>query len=82
MTQVTRASIAYAATQVRIIIFFQFTIHSLRWAQARFALASAAVFSRSDTVTDSERFYNSVLELLDDVDQIEEANRLLAWWNR
>ncbi|KIJ92352.1 hypothetical protein K443DRAFT_135315 [Laccaria amethystina LaAM-08-1] len=61
MTQVTRASITYAATQ------------------ARFALASAAVFSRSDTVTDSERFYNSVLELLDDVDQIEEVNKV-SWY--
>jgi hypothetical protein len=82
MTQVTRASIAYAATQVRTILFFSVHHSFPSVVQARFALASAAVFSRSDTVTDSERFYNSILELLDDPDQIEEVNRLLAWWNR
>jgi hypothetical protein len=50
--------------------------------QARFALTSSAVFSRTDTVTDSERFYNSLLELLDDVDEREEVGDLLVWWNR
>ncbi|KIM76841.1 hypothetical protein PILCRDRAFT_77388 [Piloderma croceum F 1598] len=64
MTQVTSASIAYVATQVR------------------FALSSSPVFSRADTVTDSERFYNSVVDLFDDVEEREEVNDLLTWWNR
>jgi hypothetical protein len=40
------------------------------------------VFSRTDTVTDSERFYNSVLELLEDDDEKEEVQELMIWWNR
>ncbi|THH16841.1 hypothetical protein EW146_g3868 [Bondarzewia mesenterica] len=64
MMRVTRASIAYIATQVR------------------FALTSSPVFSRTDTVTDSERFYNSVLELFEDIEEQEEVNALLLWWNR
>jgi hypothetical protein len=40
------------------------------------------VFSRTDSVTDSERFYNSILELFDDVDEREEVDDLLVWWNR
>ncbi|KIM66147.1 hypothetical protein SCLCIDRAFT_44672, partial [Scleroderma citrinum Foug A] len=49
---------------------------------ARFSLTSAQVFSRSDHVTDSEQFYNSILELLDDPDEKEEVMQLLTWWNR
>jgi len=33
-------------------------------------------------VTDSERFYGSILDLLDDADEQEEVNDLLMWWNR
>jgi hypothetical protein len=40
------------------------------------------VFSRTDTVTDSERFYNSLLEILDDPDERREVDDLLTWWNR
>ncbi|KIM72920.1 hypothetical protein PILCRDRAFT_81530, partial [Piloderma croceum F 1598] len=50
--------------------------------QVRFALSSSPVFSRTDTVTDSEKFYNSVLDLFNDVDEAEEVNDLLIWWNR
>jgi len=50
--------------------------------QARFALSSSPVFSRSDTVTDSEGFYNSVLQLLEEPDEQEEVQDLLMWWNR
>jgi hypothetical protein len=35
-----------------------------------------------DSVTDSERFYNSILELFDDDDEHEEIDDLLVWWNR
>ncbi len=40
------------------------------------------MFSRTDSVTDSERFYNSILELFDDIDEREEIDDLLVWWNR
>jgi hypothetical protein len=43
---------------------------------------SAQVFSRTDLVTDSERFYNSILELLIDLEEQEEVEQLLLWWNR
>ncbi|KAF8834906.1 hypothetical protein BDN67DRAFT_992561 [Paxillus ammoniavirescens] len=48
---------------------------------ARFALTSAHVFSCTDLVTDSERFYNSILELLDEEDERDEVDQLLMWWN-
>ncbi|KAG6904896.1 hypothetical protein DXG01_006417 [Tephrocybe rancida] len=64
MTQVTPASIAYVAAQVR------------------FALSSTSVFSKTDRVLDSERFYLSILELFDDVDERMEVNDLVGWWNR
>jgi hypothetical protein len=50
--------------------------------QLRFALSSTAVFSRTDTVTDSERFYNSILDFFDDVEEQQEVEGLLAWWNQ
>lgn len=50
--------------------------------QLRFSLSSVAVFSRSDLTTDSERFYNSVLEILYDAEEKEEVDELLLWWNR
>jgi hypothetical protein len=52
------------------------------WNQVQFALSSSPVFSRTDTVTDSERFYNSILDLFKDVEENEEVNDLLLWWNR
>lgn len=33
-------------------------------------------------MTDSERFYNSMLDLFEDVEEREEVNDLLTWWNR
>jgi hypothetical protein len=45
-------------------------------------LSSAQVFSRTDFVTDSERFYNSILDLLNDPEEKEEVEQLLLWWNR
>ena len=50
--------------------------------QVRFALSSASVFQRADVVTDSETFYNSVLELLGMESEHAEVNALLTWWNR
>ncbi|KAF8833444.1 hypothetical protein BDN67DRAFT_917007 [Paxillus ammoniavirescens] len=50
--------------------------------QTRFVLSSAQVFSRTDLVTDSECFYGSIVELLDDPEEKDEVNQLLTWWNR
>ncbi|KAH6893813.1 hypothetical protein BKA70DRAFT_1118743, partial [Coprinopsis sp. MPI-PUGE-AT-0042] len=47
----------------------------------RFALSSATVFSRTDEEMDSETFYNSLLEFLEDPEEQEEAEALLDWWN-
>ena len=81
MTRVTPASIAYIATQVSSWSRNRSFILTHRW-WARFALSSSPVFSRTDMVTDSESFYNSVLELFDDIDEREEIDDLLIWWNR
>jgi hypothetical protein len=83
MTRVTLASIAYVATQVNATTCHRhLSAHASLPVQARFALSSSPVFSRTDTATDSERFYNSVLDLLYDVDEQEEVNELIMWWNR
>ncbi|KAG1892479.1 hypothetical protein F4604DRAFT_1551645, partial [Suillus subluteus] len=50
--------------------------------QVRFALTSSSVFSRTDTTTDSEMFYHSLLDLLEDPDESKEVDELLMWWNR
>ncbi|KAF8834343.1 hypothetical protein BDN67DRAFT_992683 [Paxillus ammoniavirescens] len=50
--------------------------------QTRFVLSSAQVFSRPDLVTDSECFYGSIVELLDDPKGKDEVDQLLTWWNR
>jgi hypothetical protein len=50
--------------------------------QVRFALCSSPIFSRTDTITDSERFYNTIIDLFDDIDENEEVNDLETWWNR
>jgi len=50
--------------------------------QVRFSLSSSPVFSRTDTVTDSEKFYTTLLELLDDPAEKQEVDALFVWWNR
>ena len=32
-------------------------------------------------MTNLEQFYNSILELLEDVDEQQEVDNLLKWWN-
>jgi len=49
--------------------------------QLRFALSSSSVFCRTDTTTDSEGFYNSILDFLDDPDEKDDVHGLLDWWN-
>ncbi|KAG1899887.1 uncharacterized protein F5891DRAFT_953184, partial [Suillus fuscotomentosus] len=48
--------------------------------QVRFSLSSSSVFSRTDMVTDSENFYHSILDLLEDPDESEEVVELMTWW--
>ncbi|KAG2058510.1 hypothetical protein BDR06DRAFT_980373 [Suillus hirtellus] len=48
--------------------------------QVRFSLSSSSVFSCTDTVTDSENFYHSILDLLEDPDESEEVADLMTWW--
>ncbi|KAG1844471.1 hypothetical protein F4604DRAFT_1516009, partial [Suillus subluteus] len=50
--------------------------------QVQFALSSSSVFSWTDTTTDSETFYHSLLDLLEDPDESKEVDELLMWWNR
>ncbi|KAG2757845.1 hypothetical protein P692DRAFT_201858825 [Suillus brevipes Sb2] len=50
--------------------------------QVRFALSSSLVFSRTNTTTDSEMFYHSLLDLLEDPEECQEVDELLTWWNR
>jgi len=45
-------------------------------------LSLSPVFSRTNTTTNSERFYFTVLDLLEDIEEQVEVNELLAWWNR
>jgi len=56
--------------------------NALMFRQAHFVLTSAQVFSHTDLVTDSERFYNSILELLNDPEERGEVDQLMAWWNQ
>ncbi|KAG2142776.1 uncharacterized protein EDB93DRAFT_1088748 [Suillus bovinus] len=49
--------------------------------QVRFALTSSSVFSRTDTATNSETFYHSLLDLLEDLEELKEVDELLVWWN-
>ncbi|KAG0704986.1 hypothetical protein DFH29DRAFT_800998 [Suillus ampliporus] len=50
-------------------------------AYVRFVLCSSSVFSHTDTVTNSETFYHSLLDLLEDPDEHGEVTDLLVWWN-
>jgi hypothetical protein len=81
MTTVTKPSLAYIATQVGKVLKLSMSItdHII---QVRFALCSTSTFSRTDTSTDSEAFYNSILDLLEDPEEREEVDTLLQWWNR
>ncbi|KAH6897576.1 hypothetical protein BKA70DRAFT_1116126 [Coprinopsis sp. MPI-PUGE-AT-0042] len=50
--------------------------------QVRFSLTASPIFSRNDLQTDSERFYNSILNLLEDPEELAEVKQLLSWWDR
>ncbi|KAG1894034.1 uncharacterized protein F5891DRAFT_962136, partial [Suillus fuscotomentosus] len=48
--------------------------------QVQFLLCSSSVFSHTDTVMDSENFYHSILDLLEDPDESQEVVELMTWW--
>ncbi|KAH6885998.1 hypothetical protein BKA70DRAFT_1123482, partial [Coprinopsis sp. MPI-PUGE-AT-0042] len=50
--------------------------------KVRFSLTSLPIFLRSDSETDLETFYNSVLDLLKDPEEQDEVQDLLIWWNK
>ncbi|KAF8067037.1 hypothetical protein FPV67DRAFT_1417472 [Lyophyllum atratum] len=68
----------------RIYGMISVTLPSLAYVatQVRFALSSSPIFSRTDLTTDSERFYNTILDLFEDPDEKQEVDMLLNWWNR
>ncbi|KZP06774.1 hypothetical protein FIBSPDRAFT_763898, partial [Athelia psychrophila] len=47
----------------------------------RFAMSSSSCFSRTDYVTDSERFYKTVMDLFNDARARTRMNELKLWWN-
>ena len=79
MQSITKASIAYVATQV---LLPHKVVPLTDLLQAHFALTSVQVFSHTDLITDSEHFYTSILDLLGDPDEKDEVDQLLMWWNR
>ena len=80
MRSTTKVSIAYVAMQVWVMAIAG--CFALTFPQACFALTSAQVFSRTDLVTDSEHFYNSILEILDDPEEKGKVDQLMVWWNQ
>ncbi|KAH6901543.1 hypothetical protein BKA70DRAFT_1229712 [Coprinopsis sp. MPI-PUGE-AT-0042] len=61
----------------------QVTVPSLAYiaTQVRFALSSSPTFSRTDLVTDSERFYGSVIEAFTEPQYQARVKLLLNWWD-
>ncbi|KAH6894784.1 hypothetical protein BKA70DRAFT_1117381 [Coprinopsis sp. MPI-PUGE-AT-0042] len=59
------------------------TVPSLAYiaTQVRFALSSSPTFSRTDLVTDSERFYGSVIHAFSHKQEERNVASLLAWWD-
>ncbi|KAG2335428.1 hypothetical protein BDR05DRAFT_978950 [Suillus weaverae] len=57
-------------------------LHGMNSITVRFALSSSLVFSRTNTATNSETFYHSLLNLLENPDEPKEVDELLVWWNR
>ena len=80
MASVTIGSLAYIATQVSKVPTTNASADPA-W-QVRFALSSASIFSRADKITDSERFYTSLFDILEDPKKKKEVDDLLGWWNR
>ncbi|KAG2738342.1 hypothetical protein P692DRAFT_20758862, partial [Suillus brevipes Sb2] len=83
-SSVDREPKATCSGNARIHGMTRVTLPSIRYiaTQVRFALTSSPVFSHTDTVTDSEQFYNSILDIFEDPDEKQEVDDLIIWWNR
>lgn len=82
MTCTTSGSIAYIATQVCTVSPHCYYHSSPFVLKVQFALCSASIFAHMDKTTDSEQFYHSIIELLNDPEEAKEVYELLAWWDR
>lgn len=80
MTSIMTGSLAYIATQVSKVPTTTASADPA-W-QVHFALSSAGIFLRSDKITNSEQFYTSLFDILDDPREKKEVDDLLGWWNR
>ncbi|KAJ3525405.1 hypothetical protein NMY22_g10591 [Coprinellus aureogranulatus] len=78
------ASKATRSCNARIHGMTSVTVASLAYiaTQVRFALSDSPTFSRTDQATDSEYFYNLIIDLLEDESEQVEVKDLLAWWNQ
>ncbi|KAH6869378.1 hypothetical protein BKA70DRAFT_1379688 [Coprinopsis sp. MPI-PUGE-AT-0042] len=83
-SSVDRQPRATRSGNARIHGMTKVTIASLAYVatQVRFALSSSPVFSRTDLVTDSERFYGSVIDTFNQPAEQCHVVPLLAWWNK
>ncbi|KAG2030863.1 hypothetical protein BDR03DRAFT_936543 [Suillus americanus] len=50
--------------------------------QVWFLLSCSSVFSCTNMITDSDNFYHSILDLLEDPDENEKVADLMMWWTR
>ncbi|KAG1734955.1 hypothetical protein EDD22DRAFT_982440 [Suillus occidentalis] len=48
--------------------------------QVRFSLSSSSIFSHTNMVMDSQNFYHSILDLLEDLEESVEVVDLMTWW--
>ncbi len=81
MMEVTPASIVYTATLVSLSVGLHIAADA-HTSQVRFALGSSSTFTRSDTVTDSELFYNSLYSFVTHPEENERLSELLDKWNK
>ena len=81
--RVTPTSITYIVTQVSLLLLklLQLSWRLICTIKICFVLSSSAVFSRTDITTDSETFYNSIMDYFEDSDEEEGVQELLVWWN-
>ncbi|KAJ3534587.1 hypothetical protein NMY22_g6866 [Coprinellus aureogranulatus] len=78
------ASKATRSCNARIHGMTSVTVASIAYiaTQVRFALSDSPTFSRTDQLTDSEYFYNLIIDLLEDESEQAEVRDLLKWWDQ
>ncbi|KAH6908723.1 hypothetical protein BKA70DRAFT_1371919 [Coprinopsis sp. MPI-PUGE-AT-0042] len=83
-SSVDRQPRATRSGNARIHGMTKVTVSSLAYVatQVRFALSSSPVFSRTDLLTDSERFYGSIIDEFLNPAEGHRVAQLLTWWNK